>query len=121
LRKYDALLILPVALDDDAIDKALERLRNEIVKLEGTVSDAKPMGRRAFARPLKKKEAGVYVTMAFELDPSRIDALIARLKLNEDLFRLQILRHEEFVAMPTGEPAGGGEAFADRKEGDAKS
>jgi small subunit ribosomal protein S6 len=76
------------------MEKNLERIKGEMTKLGGTVRSVRPMGLRSFARRLKNKEAGLYVNIRFDMDEASADTLRARLKLNEDIFRIQITRSE---------------------------
>jgi ribosomal protein S6 len=66
------------------------------------------MGERVFARRLHKRDAGVYITLRCELEPERVAGLRDRLKLVDNLFRLQILVAdlrpvEAAAAVPAGE------------------
>lgn len=101
MRAYSALLILPSALGEAAVQKAMQQVRDEIGKLGGVAEDTETMSKRSFARPMGKHDAGHYVKLKFNFEPHNIDALLARLKLNEDIFRVQVLRGEEAC-----EPAG---------------
>ena len=104
LRKYDALFILPVTLTDDDMEKAMQKVREIISGLNGTPSNMKILGKRTFARLMKKHDNGQYVKMQIDIEPDSIDALLAKLKLNEDVFRVQILRGEE-SPVPAAETA----------------
>jgi ribosomal protein S6 len=86
------MFIFLLDLGEEARDKVVDGIREEISKLDGNVLRTESLGRRTFARPLKKQEEGYYVRLHVELGPEAIDALLARFKLNPDIFRLQILR-----------------------------
>ena len=100
MRTYDALLIFLTSIKEDSMEKNLERIKGEITKLGGTVQNVRPMGLRSFARRLKKKEAGLYVNIRFDMDETNANTLRTRLKLNEDIFRIQIVRSEMTVVEP---------------------
>jgi ribosomal protein S6 len=91
LKKYEVLLIYPNTLKEDVLEKNVERARGEITKLGGVVAETQPLGSRTFARPLKKKDSGHYVRVMFTMDPANINPLQGRLKLIEDIFRVQVL------------------------------
>lgn len=91
MKTYEALLIFPGTAKEDSLEKNMERIRGEIAKLNGSVQDVQAMGLRTFARPLKKKDAGHYARFRFSMDPANVNPLRARLKLNEDIFRTQIV------------------------------
>lgn len=92
MKAYEALFIFSPSLQDEALEKILERIRGEITKLKGVIHATQPTGERTFARPLKRKQSGLFVNMDFSVDPQAITPLLARFKLNEDIFRVRILR-----------------------------
>ena len=91
LKTYDMICIFPNSLSDEALETVLTRLDDEIGKFGGEVASKQPMGERVFARPMQKKGSGLYMTLRCELKPDSVEALRARLKLVDDLFRSQIL------------------------------
>lgn len=90
MKKYEALFILSNTISDEQLETKIDQISSEIVKSGGTVQTATRMGRITFARPLAKKEAGLYVHIMFLVEPAKITALHERYRHNEDLIRLQI-------------------------------
>ena len=115
MNKYEAMMILPETIKDDEFEKTLDRVAEEIEKLGGKVASKTRLGKRAFARRMQKKDGGYYAIVSFAIDPDQIPALLARYKMNEDVFRVQIVRATEAPAQ--AEVAGAGKEKAD---GDAK-
>jgi len=91
MKKYDALYIFVGVAKDDALEPYLEKALAEVTRLGGNVIGQDSLGRRAFARPMSKRENGVYVKVRFELDPLKVDELVNRYHLVEEVFRVQIL------------------------------
>ncbi|MBQ0033251.1 MAG: 30S ribosomal protein S6 [bacterium] len=91
MKKYDALYIFVGIAKDDALEANLEKALAEVTRLGGNVLEKVQLGKRMFARPMKKREAGVYVKVRMELDPAKVDELVKRYKLVEEVFRVQIL------------------------------
>jgi len=91
VRKYDGLYIFVGAAKDETLDKTVEKMRNEITRLSGTIIGAEVLGKRSFARPMRKRDHGTYVRIRFELDPASLATLRDRYHLIEDLFRVQLL------------------------------
>ncbi|NLB60737.1 MAG: 30S ribosomal protein S6 [Lentisphaerae bacterium] len=92
MKKYQGMIILFAPSNEAALEATLEALRAEVVKLEGSVEALTRMGRATFARPLRKKESGVYVLITFTLQPAQLALLRERLKLNPDILRAQFFR-----------------------------
>ena len=92
MNEYEAMMILPDRLKEDQLDKALDGVVSQIKTLGGNASKPTKLGRRPFARELQKQTSGEYALMRFQLDPKQITELHAKLKLNEDVFRVQFIR-----------------------------
>ena len=109
MKKYDALYIFVGTLRDDAVEASLEKALAEVTRLGGNVLEKVSLGKRAFSRPIRKRESGVYVKVRFELDPQKVDELVNRYHLVEEVFRVQILsvddRREVKIAQERAERA----------------
>ena len=109
MKKYDALYIFVGTVRDDAVEASLEKALAEVARLGGNVLEKVSLGKRAFSRPIRKRESGVYVKVRFELDPQKISELVNRYHLVEEVFRVQILavddRREVKIAQERAERA----------------
>lgn len=92
MNKYEAMLIFPDSFKDDMLDGALGRAKGEIERCGGKVQSTTRLGRRQFARNLDKQQAGQYFVVNFEMEGGGITSLMARFKLDEEIFRVQIVR-----------------------------
>ncbi|MBN2161923.1 MAG: 30S ribosomal protein S6 [Pontiellaceae bacterium] len=91
MNTYEGLFIFPEVLDEEGLDQAIGRVKEELEKLGGSLESTTRMGKKTFARPLKKQKAGLYVVMMFNLEGEKIDAFKARLKLTTNVFRHQFV------------------------------
>jgi len=102
MKKYDGLFIFAMAAKDEALDAQIEKASAEITRHSGTVLSTETLGKKNFARPMHKRDSGVYVKIRFELAPAQVAPLKARYRLLEDFFRVQILvvddRREAVIA-----------------------
>ena len=109
MKKYDALYIFVGIAKDDALEANLEKALAEVTRLGGNILEKVQLGKRMFSRPMKKRENGVYVKVRFELDPLKVDELVNRYHLVEEVFRVQILavddRREAKIAQERAERA----------------
>ncbi len=109
MKKYDALYIFVGIAKDDVLEANLEKALTEVTRLGGNVLEKVQLGKRMFSRPMKKRESGVYVKVRLELDPAKVDELVKRYKLVEEVFRVQILavddRREARIAQERAERA----------------
>jgi len=95
MKKYDGLFIFATAAKDDALDSQIEKACAEITRHSGTVLGTESLGKKNFARPMHKRDSGVYVKIRFEMNPAQVAPLKARYRLLEDFFRVQILVVDE--------------------------
>lgn len=91
MNTYEGLFIFPEALDEEGLDQAIGRVKEELEKLGGSIESTARMGKKTFARPLKKQKAGLYVVIMFKLEGTRLAAFKARLKLTTNVFRHQFV------------------------------
>ncbi len=91
MNKYEAIIIFRESLKDTDWDGAVEVVSGEIAKLGGQMTSCTRMGKREFARVMQKQTSGHYGMMTFQLDGDKVTPLLARLKLNEQVFRMQVL------------------------------
>lgn len=91
MSKYEGMFIFPKALSDEALEGVISSVGAEIEKLGGAVKSSTRLGRRTFARPLKKQDSGHYAVIVFELDGRSLPALKARFKLMDGIMRVQIV------------------------------
>ena len=89
---YEGMFILPGKLTDDQLEDAVANIRQEIEKLAGEVKSVTRLGKRPFARPMKKQDSGYYYVIDFEGAGDSVDALTKRFKLNDNVFRVQFVR-----------------------------
>ena len=98
LNLYEAMFIFPESVKEDQLDGAVNRARGEIEKLGGRIESTTRLGKRAFARRMKKQQGGHYVVIGFRLAGDQIVALQERYRLTEEVFRVQIHRAAEMDA-----------------------
>ena len=91
MKKYDAIYIFVGIAKDDVLNANLEKALAEVTRVGGNVLSTESLGKRLFSRPMSKKDSGVYVKVRMELDPAKVDELVNRYHLVEEVFRVQIL------------------------------
>ncbi len=102
MNTYEAMFIFPDSIKDSDLEEVLGRVKGEIKKLEGEATSTTRLGKRAFARRMKKQEAGHYVVITFKIDGQHIRPLLAKYRLNEEILRVQIIKAPEGAGAPAG-------------------
>ena len=91
MKKYDGLYIFAGNAKDDVLESNFAKATAEIERFGGKIESQDILGKRTFARPMHKRENGVYALVRFELDSSKVKELVNRYRLVEEVFRVQIL------------------------------
>ena len=91
MKKYDGLYIFAGNAKDDVLESNFAKAIAEVERFGGKIESQDILGKRTFARPMHKRENGVYALVRFELDPSQVKDLVNRYRLVEEVFRVQIL------------------------------
>jgi ribosomal protein S6 len=100
VKRYEGLFILETAAKEEGIKDAVDKISSEITSAGGKVETVQKMEKRSFSRVADKKHnAGFYVNIIFESEPSAIDQLKHRFAVNEEVFRVM------FTVAPALKPA----------------
>ncbi len=97
LRQYEGLFIFSSRLEDDNIEKVVEKIGEEVSAHGGNVEKVVSLGKRRFARPMAGNESGHYRRMYFDLSPEQVESLRSRFKFVEGILRVQIIHRTEDV------------------------
>ena len=114
MNNYEAMFIFPETLKENVLEEAVTHAKAEIKKLGGEVDSTTRLGKRAFSRIMNKQQAGFYVLTTFKMDGDKIKPLLARYKLSEEVFRVQVVK----APVPSRKAAKKKEEG--KKDGDAK-
>jgi len=89
VKRYEGLFILETAAKEEGIKDVIDKISAEITSAGGKVETVQKMDKRNFSRVANKKHnAGFYVNVIFEIQPSGLDQLKHRFAMNEDVFRV---------------------------------
>ena len=96
------MFIFSDRFSEEELDGVIKSTRSEIEGLSGEVVSSTRLGRRQFARSIKKNDHGHYVVMNFKIEPHHIPSIHAKFKLSDSVLRVQIVVAE---VVPEPEPA----------------
>ena len=90
MKKYETIVILDEKRIDDDGTKFLKGIETVLTKeIGGTVIKSEIMGRRQFAREIKRKKTGIYLDIIHEMAADKVKILRDKYKLDETVLRLQ--------------------------------
>lgn len=100
MKRYEGLFILDTAGKEEGIKDLIDKIAAEITAAGGKVETVQKMEKRNFSRIANKRHnAGFYVNIIFEGQPTLPDLLKHRFTNNPDVFRIM------FSNAPAAKPA----------------
>ena len=94
MKTYEAVFILDDKKLDDHGDSFARRVGDHIRDLGGKVKEKGSLGRKQFARRIKKKSAGQYWDFVFDLDPEQVATFEEKYRLDSAVLRLVVFIYE---------------------------
>ena len=96
MKKYETIVILDEkALKDDG-GEFLAKLEKVVTgECGGKIVSSEILGKRQFAREIKKRKTGIYLDLVHEMDPDKIDQLQDKFKLDELVLRMQTYNYDK--------------------------
>ncbi|MBO4819366.1 MAG: 30S ribosomal protein S6 [Firmicutes bacterium] len=94
MNKYELMVIIDPALEDDKKEAAIENVKN-IIAEAGEVSETDVWGLKKLAYPIQKKNEGYYVVMQFTAEPELPKELDRRLRIADAYMRHIIINKDE--------------------------
>ncbi len=89
---YENIIILDSNLDSKAIEEAVERIKDVILKKGGEVLKTENWGRKKLAYGLKKRKEGIYVLLLFKAPSQAIVELERFYKVFEPLIKFLVIK-----------------------------
>lgn len=93
MNKYEVMVIVKPA-EEEAINATIEKIEALIARVGGTVEKVDRWGKRRLAYPVKKFIDGFYVLVNFESVPAEIKEIDRVMKINDEILRHLIVKHE---------------------------
>jgi small subunit ribosomal protein S6 len=99
-RRYEALLVLNAQGKEDTIREIIERLESEFQKEGAQIEQVQKMDKRQFSYVAGPLDSGYYVNFIFDADPGLIAKLLAKFKLDPEVYRQNYERLPEKKEKP---------------------
>ena len=93
MNKYEVMFIVKTA-EEEATNAVIEKVEALIARVGGTVEKVDRWGKRRLAYAVKKFTDGFYVLINFEAAPAEIKEIDRVLKINDEVLRHLIVKHE---------------------------
>ena len=91
MKKYEAIFILDMRKVEDEGKAFSEEFAKLVQSWGGTMVESVMMGKKQFAREIRKRKAGVYLNFVFELDAEKETQIREQYRLDERVLRILII------------------------------
>ena len=95
MNKYEIMFIVKATMESADVKKSADTYKNLIQTLKGKVVEAKELGEKKLAYPIKKELNGYYYVMQVEANKEAIQEFDRKIRLDETILRHLIIRQEE--------------------------
>ena len=95
MKKYETIVVLDEKnVSDDGADFLAEFEKLLKGELKGNVVESVNMGRKQFAREMRKRKTGIYLDVVHEMTPDKEIVLRDKFKLDSRVLRLQTYNYD---------------------------
>jgi len=85
--RYEGLLVLNQKGNEDTVKDMIERIEGEFEKEGAKIEQVQKMDRRTFSYQAGHLDSGYFVNFIFQAEPTLVDKLRAKFKLDDDVYR----------------------------------
>jgi small subunit ribosomal protein S6 len=85
-RKYEAMIVLDMKGKEDTVETLVSQLSREFEENGAKLEQVDNLGKRKFPFAPRHVESGYFVSFQFDSEPAALDALKARLKVNNNIY-----------------------------------
>ncbi len=85
--RYEGLLVLDTQGKEDTVKETIERLEKDFAKEGASVEGVQKMEKREFTYVAGALSSGYFVNFVFQAEPTVLDKLRARFKLDPEIYR----------------------------------
>ncbi|MCH2175822.1 MAG: 30S ribosomal protein S6 [Lentisphaeria bacterium] len=102
MKKYESIVIVDDRRAEEGGKKVIADIQAVIEELGGKFESEKSMGRKTFVKPIRKRTAGTYWNLEFELDEDQVAVLKERFRLNQAVLRQVVFVYDrpEVTVLP---------------------
>lgn len=95
MRNYEIMLIFDASLEEDVIEKELQKITSIIEKGKGSIIDSQKWGVRKLAYSIKHQENGYYHIINFSSSETVVKEIDRVNKINDKILRHLIVKEEK--------------------------
>jgi small subunit ribosomal protein S6 len=94
MRHYENLVIVKPTLTAEELEQEIKAIEEVITSNGAQIVATDAMGMRKLAYPIQKNERGYYYVIYYTVDPSAINEIERRFRINENLLRFMTEKYD---------------------------
>lgn len=91
MKNYELLVIFKPSLDSEELDKAVEKISEEVKSYKGSISSVDKMGRKKLAYDVQSYRDGFFTNIVLSIPGESVVEFKRNLKLNENVLRFMFM------------------------------
>jgi len=95
MNKYELAVVLSAKIEDEEREATMEKIKEMIARLGGTVNDVEEWGKKRLAYEIQKMKEGFYYFIHFDADSQVPAQLEERMRIAENVLRYLIVRPDD--------------------------
>jgi small subunit ribosomal protein S6 len=95
MRNYENLVIVKPTLTAEEIQAGISKIEEVITSNGGEIAATDAMGMRKLAYPIDKNERGYYHVIYYTANPSSINEIERRFRINEEVLRFVTIKFDK--------------------------
>ncbi len=94
MNKYELAVVLNASIEDDARAAVLEKIKDMVTRVGGTISDVDEWGKKKLAYEIQKMSEGYYYFIHFEAQSSVPAEIESRIRIMDHVLRYLCVRQD---------------------------
>jgi len=95
MRDYELVIIVTPEIDETATAEVVEKVKNWITEVGGSIESFEEWGRQKLAYLIRKNKEGQYYLFNLKLEPTAVATLERNFRLQESILRFLIINRED--------------------------
>ncbi|MEE3392829.1 MAG: 30S ribosomal protein S6 [Lachnospiraceae bacterium] len=94
MNKYELALVVDTKIDDEVKNSVVQKAKDLIAKLGGTVTNVDEWGKKKLAYEIEKRTEGFYYFIQFDAEPTVPAGMEQDLRIMDNVLRYLVVRQE---------------------------
>ena len=95
MKNYELLTVFKPSLDSEELDKAVEKITEEVASFKGSIVSVDKMGRKKLAYDVQGYRDGFFANLIVSLPAESIVEFKRNLKLNDNVLRFMFMEQSK--------------------------